>query len=121
MIEAIESGYLMVAGTNGKRTKNGITGGHCYTILHVQKVKINNKDVILIKLRNPYGYADWIGDWSNSDRSHQWENNPHVKNLMSHSLNSKDGVFCMNEPDFLRYFTSLTISTLIQKGVSTPI
>jgi calpain-15 len=68
--------YVLTAGSNqsakGDREKSdkGIAQSHAYSILNVEKVQSNGKQVRLLQLRNPWGTGEWTGDWS--DASPLW-------------------------------------------------
>jgi len=60
---------MVTAGTRGKPKDggNGIRGDHGYTVLRQMQVEDGPR---LIELRNPWGYWEWTGDWS--DGSDLW-------------------------------------------------
>jgi len=63
----------MTAGTSDNRLEadalmgQGLIANHCYYILSIHQVDAN---VRLLKIRNPWGRAEWTGDWS--DASNKW-------------------------------------------------
>ena len=61
----------------------------------------------LIRLRNPWGHAEWTGPWS--DNSPEWNqlNNAEMKAL--DFKNKDDGEFYMSIQDFVRIFNILSI------------
>lgn len=51
--------------------EDGIILGHAYSLLDVYELKVDDQDVRLMKLRNPWGKkGEWDGDWS--DKSEKW-------------------------------------------------
>ena len=48
----------------------GIIPDHAYTILGTYDITTKDEQVWLIKLRNPWGKQEWIGNWS--DKSAKW-------------------------------------------------
>ena len=50
--------------------KEGLIESHAYSMLSENKVKYENTDVILYKLRNPWSHQEWTGDWSK--KSKRW-------------------------------------------------
>lgn len=71
LLEHHRQGFLMGAGTPGKddrkRSEWGLVDGHAYSILDVLELG----DVQLVRLRNPHGFGEWNGDWS--DDSDRWD------------------------------------------------
>ena len=49
--------------------EKGLVNHHGYGILSVKK--LNNPDVVLVQLRNPWGNFEWKGAWSDDD-STRW-------------------------------------------------
>lgn len=107
MLMANESGYLMGAGStsgsNAEVTEFGIVKGHAYSILDVVMVD----DVKLVKLRNPWGDAEWTGDYS--DNSPLWT--PRLK-AKTNFVAREDGTFFMTFEDFTSNFRTLYICRL---------
>lgn len=58
---------------------------------------------VLLKIRNPWGKNEWIGDWS--DYSNLWRDD--LKEKLNYS--DKDGCFFMNLKDFKHYFSKIQI------------
>lgn len=44
----------------------GLRPNHAYSILSIHEVKYLDKNVKLLKLRNPWGFEEWTGAWSNN-------------------------------------------------------
>lgn len=58
----------------------------------------------LVKVRNPYGFKEWKGDWS--DKSKKWT----LKTRRQvNGEDKEDGCFFMNLADFIKFFTRTTI------------
>lgn len=64
----------MTTGTFSKTNNSEIMGliaDHAYSILKIRTIQHPSKgEVMLIKLRNPWGKKEWIGEWS--DGSSSW-------------------------------------------------
>ena len=75
---------------------------HAYAITDVIQVPSPQK-TLLIRLVNPWGKGEWIGDWS--DKSEKWVNFAEHK-----PEDSDDGVFHMNFDDFRTHFTSISFA-----------
>ncbi|RZC38472.1 calpain-A, partial [Asbolus verrucosus] len=89
---------------------DGLITSHAYSITKVQSIMMNNSEVKLLRLRNPWGNnAEWKGTWN--DNSEYW-------NLVSQEtrdnllLRKNDGEFWMEVEDFQRLFTFLDICHL---------
>lgn len=78
----------------------GLQSNHAYAILAVVVVQ----SIRLLKLRNPWGSGEWLGDWN--DKSLLWTDE--IANLLKLNDND-DGVFWMCWSDFILYFESVTI------------
>ena len=74
----------------------GLVPGHAYTIISVFDI---NKDLKLLKIRNPWGSFEWKGDYS--DNSPLWTDD--LKKKVNY-LNLDDGSFYMRLTDFLNFF-----------------
>lgn len=117
--------------------RNGLVPGHAYSVLRFAKVKTkgnringwfvqkNNEEieenkeneeteVKLVRVRNPWGRAEWNGDWS--DESHRWEE---VADEVRESINidKEDGAFWMSFEDWVDEFEVATICFLPTKDL----
>lgn len=99
-----------VRGDDDKVEKVGLIKGHTYTLIGSYQVEMNNGDTVdLVKLRNPWGYREWNGAFSDGDD--RWNN---VKNKDNIGYSDKnDGSFFMKIEDFVRYFIRIDICNLI--------
>ncbi|XP_035696655.1 calpain-9-like isoform X1 [Branchiostoma floridae] len=95
---------------------NGLVMGHAYSITGLQKVNVQGQEINLIRVRNPWGSVEWMGDWS--DESPKWD-------LLSSEQKAKlntdddgdlnfgdDGEFWMDFEDWRTNFTRLEICNL---------
>eukprot|EP00614_Pseudopedinella_elastica_P026376 CAMPEP_0172637060 /NCGR_PEP_ID=MMETSP1068-20121228/207032_1 /TAXON_ID=35684 /ORGANISM="Pseudopedinella elastica, Strain CCMP716" /LENGTH=398 /DNA_ID=CAMNT_0013449617 /DNA_START=14 /DNA_END=1206 /DNA_ORIENTATION=- len=61
---------------------DGILANHCYAVLEMKEVSaaatadFDALDVRMVKLHNPWGMAEWTGDWST--KSELWANYPEI-------------------------------------------
>ncbi|KAF8969516.1 hypothetical protein BGZ46_010680 [Entomortierella lignicola] len=81
---------------DGVMDKNGIQSGHAYSVLRVAEFEGER----LVLVRNPWGYVEWNGEWS--DVSDKWT--PEAKVALDYK-DSDDGQFWMSYKDFTRIFT----------------
>ncbi|XP_015204861.2 calpain-9-like isoform X1 [Lepisosteus oculatus] len=97
--------------TSGKNNvlPSGLVEGHAYTVTGVAEVLSNGVPEKLLRLWNPWGREEWIGDWS--DESPKWQTvGAKEKKELLH--NSDDGEFWMSIEDFKRHFTEVDICNL---------
>jgi hypothetical protein len=92
----------------------GLNTGHAYSVLRIAELTIDGESspTVLIKLRDPWGQTEWIGDWS--DLSDKW-----LKFDVAKKLNHQprdDGIFWMPLEDFLKYFNTIDVSCTILRS-----
>lgn len=89
--------------------EKGLVKGHVYAIMNIIDDYIDDiqvkDEVKLVKLRNPWGYYEWIGEWSDSSES--W--NEYLKNKYQ-VIEKDDGIFHMSIIDYQKYFEYTNIS-----------
>ncbi|HMY67815.1 MAG TPA: C2 family cysteine protease [Leptospiraceae bacterium] len=80
----------------------GITASHVYSLTDA----VRADDFMLLKLRNPWGYGEWEGDWC--DDSELWEEYPEVKEALGFEP-ADDGSFWISLEDFSKRFDDITV------------
>lgn len=87
---------------------NGLVMGHAYSITAVRKVNIRNRDIGLVRVRNPWGnQTEWKGAWS--DKSPEWNYlDDGQKQELGISIDD-DGEFWMSYDDFITNFHKMEI------------
>ena len=90
---------------NNKNQDKGLLPNHAYTLLDAKIVKKKKKEYKLIKIRNPWGFMEWNGDWS--DLSKKWSDE--LKDDLDFVTNDKDGIFYMELNDFIKFFIYVDI------------
>lgn len=78
---------------------------HAYSVIAAIEVD-HPKDgkVKLLKLRNPWGHKEWLGDWS--DNSDKWT--PELRK--QYNVEQKDdGTFYISYADYINYYRATTI------------
>lgn len=79
--------------------------GHAYTISQKAELTVKNRQVRLLRLRNPWGRIEWKGAWS--DHSSDWSQvSPSVKTSLEFTI-ANEGEFWMCFEDFCRSFDSI--------------
>ena len=69
-------------------TKVGLVDAHAYSLIAAIEVNINMvKKEKLVLVRNPWGFREWNGDWS--DTSAQWKKYPDAAKNIEQALNAR--------------------------------
>ncbi|XP_064195765.1 calpain-3-like [Anguilla rostrata] len=93
------------------RTPLGLVKGHAYSITGVDECTVGkNTNVLLMRLRNPWGNVEWSGPWSN--RSKEWASLSNSERERLQQQNTQEGDFWMSYEDFIRHFTKVEICNL---------
>ncbi|XP_042244669.1 calpain-3-like [Thunnus maccoyii] len=90
----------------GETSPNGLVQGHAYTVTGVKQMMSRGKPVKLVRLWNPWGKVEWMGDWS--DRSPLWQTVSAQERKECLSV-ADDGEFWMPLEDFCKFYTDLDI------------
>ena len=113
LYKSIEKGYnegaIMACGTDNNGLGIEIFGlipNHCYSIICPQKWEERN--IYLLKLKNPWGKNKWSGNWS--EYSLSWT--PELKAYFNYTNNS-DGIMWIDLNDFINYFDNTFICHLL--------
>lgn len=107
MIHAYNKKNIMCVTTidNQSIKERGLVPLHAYTLIEVIEIDIDNTKIRLLKIRNPWGYNEWNGEWSR-----EYINNMRIKYEKSlfalTSLN--EGEFYMEFNDFIMTFGYLS-------------
>lgn len=129
LLKAKFSGYALACSTqdfsdrqiNDKGTcvKTGLVRSHAYSILGVYEIvfeggkprrltheeKPNPSNLRLLKIRNPWSKYEWLGKWSDNDKS--WT--PELKALLGNSKREDDGIFFMAYECFVHNFVNFVV------------
>ncbi|XP_027024384.2 calpain-2 catalytic subunit-like [Tachysurus fulvidraco] len=117
MEKALNRGSLLSTSISASKdqkeheTAEQLVKTHAYSITAAQKVKVRESDKVveLVRLRNPWGYLEWNGAWS--DGSKKWDQ---VSQEDKTKLNYKadDGEFWMTYEDYIQRYSKLEICNL---------
>ncbi|XP_012935411.1 calpain clp-1 [Aplysia californica] len=94
----------------------GLYAGHAYSIIDVIQVDTTNGLRTLLHVRNPWGFGEWNGPWS--DGSPEW----HTIIGPDRNRNFRvrdDGEFWMSLEDFMGNFTGVAIAHLNSDEITT--
>ena len=105
LIIAKNNNYVMCAGSKrfGLFENAGLVSSHAYTLMNLYELK--EEGLKLVKLRNPWGEKEFIGDWS--DKSSKWTDE--IKKKVDFEEDKDDGIFYMSYDDFVKYYEILEI------------
>lgn len=100
---ADESDKIMCTSTKDDQSVEnyGLVQNHAYTLIGAKDKLHEGKELRLVKIRNPWGYREWHGDWS--DTSSLWTEEL-KKYFESASADEDDGTFYMSLNDFVKLF-----------------
>jgi len=106
ILAADESGYIMT--TTSMRNPEaleplGLVSEHAFSLITAKEEVISSKNVRLLKIRNPWGFREWKGRWS--DKSPEWT--PEAKKKFGVQKDADDGTFWMDFNDYIKYFVSV--------------
>ena len=111
--KAKKKGYIIVSDiTETDNTdldtlsKMGLVTNHAYSVIDTAKLtdRSTGHVIRLLKVRNPWGTNDWLGDWS--DGSKKWTSEFRATVGLEEK---EDGVFWMSYEDFILFYTSTHI------------
>ncbi|XP_063794002.1 calpain-1 catalytic subunit-like isoform X2 [Pseudophryne corroboree] len=117
----LQKGALICCGnTQGEiETTNlmGILSHHMYSVTATKEVRTLHGSVCLLRIRNPWGYTEWIGPWRDGGLEWQTVTEPD----QSENVILEDGEFWMAVEDFQGNFHFLEIchlgpQSLLQAG-----
>ena len=110
--ESLNKNYIIVSDITNTEDTNldylsqmGLVTNHSYMIIdNIILKNPNGTEVKLLKIRNPWGTNEWLGDWS--DDSRKWNDDFKKKVDLE---NKEDGIFWMAYEDFIQFYTSIHI------------
>ena len=94
-----------------KIESKGLIKNHTYTLIDTEEVKDKRGKIIrLCKLRNPWGYKSWNGDWNKDSKL--WTDD--IRNQIGEEyLKEEEGTFFMSIEDIVKYFIRTDICQII--------
>ncbi|KAM4627303.1 calpain-12 [Polymixia lowei] len=102
----------------GKMTAEGLIKGHAYAITDSDKVKKGSGEALLLRLRNPWGFVEYRGPWS--DKCKDWDDVDRAEKERIELKKREDGEFWISTEDFSRLFDTVELcsvspDTLVEK------
>ncbi|XP_069562555.1 calpain-12 [Brachyistius frenatus] len=86
----------------GKVTGDGLVKGHAYAITDTDKVKKASEEILLLRLRNPWGFVEYRGPWS--DKGKEWNEVGQSEKERIELKSREDGEFWISADDFSSLF-----------------
>ncbi|XP_030601224.1 calpain-12 isoform X2 [Archocentrus centrarchus] len=86
----------------GKVTGDGLIKGHAYAITDTDKLTKVSDEILLLRLRNPWGFVEYCGPWSDKDKN--WDNVEQTEKERLEMKSSEDGEFWISAEDFSKLF-----------------
>ena len=106
--------YVIATAASGRKTGKdssdmkdaGIIDAHAYSLLEAAPIVTEDKQKVrLLKLRNPWGFEEWNGDWSDKDNKN-WTSS--LRKRLNFEAKD-DGVFFIDFENYLGYYYNTTI------------
>uniref|UniRef100_A0A3P9MVM8 Calpain 12 n=1 Tax=Poecilia reticulata TaxID=8081 RepID=A0A3P9MVM8_POERE len=94
----------------GKVTADGLVKGHAYAITDTDKVARGSEEVLLLKLRNPWGFVEFCGSWS--DKCKEWEDTEQSEKQRLKLKLEEDGEFWISPGDFSTMFNVVELCSV---------
>ncbi|KAM9501339.1 calpain-5 [Clarias gariepinus] len=99
----------------------GLVKGHAYGVTAFRKVRIGENllavcgtsRLYMVRMRNPWGTADWTGAWSQG--SQQWQQVGRCEREKMGLIVRDVGEFWMEFEDFCHYFTDMVVCRLVER------
>lgn len=107
MADAYKNNFILTAAC--MTAQSGVIGGHAYSVLGVTPIYDAQGALVerLVLVRNPWGYSEFIGNWS--DSSSVWTA-AFKAQVPNHPWSTSDGAFYMSVKDFQSIFAYYTIT-----------
>ncbi|XP_030636044.1 calpain-5 [Chanos chanos] len=104
----------------------GLVRGHAYGVTAVRKVRVGEhllgvcgtSRLCMVRMRNPWGTADWTGAFSQG--SPQWQQLNRTERERMGLITRDVGEFWMEFEDFCRYFTDMVVCRLVERSLFWP-
>jgi hypothetical protein len=113
---AFSKGFIADGGV-GNSNPYGLPDDHAYSILGAYQIK-NSAGVVtnrLLQIRNPWGYDVYTGNWNDDDTTH-WT--ALAISQVPFVNNSNDGVFFMEDKDFVIGYSGFWIGYYIDSYIN---
>uniref|UniRef100_A0A672SV20 Calpain-1 catalytic subunit-like n=1 Tax=Sinocyclocheilus grahami TaxID=75366 RepID=A0A672SV20_SINGR len=100
----------------GTVTSEGLIKGHAYAITDTDKVQKASEEVLLLRLRNPWGFVEYCGPWS--DKCQDWDFIDNAQKARLELAKVEDGEFWIGIEDFCRLFNTVEMCSVNPDSMS---
>uniref|UniRef100_A0A672N4Z7 Calpain-1 catalytic subunit-like n=1 Tax=Sinocyclocheilus grahami TaxID=75366 RepID=A0A672N4Z7_SINGR len=100
----------------GTVTSEGLIKGHAYAITDTDKVQRTSEEVLLLRLRNPWGFVEYCGPWS--DKCKDWDVIDHAQKARLELAKVEDGEFWIGIEDFCLLFNTVEMCSVNPDSMS---
>uniref|UniRef100_A0A671RP42 Calpain 12 n=1 Tax=Sinocyclocheilus anshuiensis TaxID=1608454 RepID=A0A671RP42_9TELE len=90
--------------------------GHAYAITDTDKVQKASEEVLLLRLRNPWGFVEYCGPWS--DKCQDWDFIDNAQKARLELAKVEDGEFWIGIEDFCRLFNTVEMCSVNPDSMS---
>ncbi|XP_057694709.1 calpain-12 [Corythoichthys intestinalis] len=94
----------------GKVNAEGLIKGHAYAITETDQVRHDSDEILLLRLRNPWGFIEYRGPWS--DKGKEWDAVSKVEKDRLEMKRREDGEFWMSADDFCQKFDFVELCSI---------
>ncbi|XP_030622598.1 calpain-12 [Chanos chanos] len=94
----------------GTITAEGLVKGHAYAITETDKVQKGSEEVLLLRLRNPWGFVEYCGPWS--DKCNDWDGIDSAEKKRIELIKAEDGEFWIGVEDFSKLFDTVELCSV---------
>ncbi|XP_076828489.1 calpain-5 [Brachyhypopomus gauderio] len=101
----------------------GLVKGHAYSVTDIKKIRLGERllgicgtsRICMVRMRNPWGMADWTGAWSQG--SPLWQQTDRSEREKMGLVVRDVGEFWMDFEDFCHYFTDMAVCRLVEHSL----
>ncbi|XP_026171820.1 calpain-12 isoform X2 [Mastacembelus armatus] len=99
----------------GKVTAEGLVNGHAYAITETDKVTKGSEEVLLLRVRNPWGFVEYFGPWS--DKCKNWNAIDKAEKDRIKLKITEDGEFWISVEDFSKLFNTVELCNVNPESI----
>ncbi|XP_061639271.1 calpain-12 [Phyllopteryx taeniolatus] len=89
---------------------DGLIKGHAYAITETDQVRHEADEILLLRLRNPWGFVEYLGPWS--DKGKEWDDISKEEKGRLEMKRKEDGEFWISADDFCKKFDFVELCSI---------